>query len=305
MCQKQWFLMLLDRKISFAYIFKKVRFDLLVVLLIGLITNLLTVYINEHLPEMPLTIPTFLGTAISILLSFKMNQSYDRWWEARKVWGAIVNDSRSFVLQLQSFLDQTDPEIIRKLAYRQIAWCYSLGQSLRGLNPLDGIESLLSGTDYAILSNHTNKPLAILQLNARDIRELRQQNSIDVFRHVQLDNTLVRFCDSMGKAERINGTVFPSTYRHFLHFLIYLFVITLSISLKNVEMIFEIPLLLLIAAGFLLIEKSAFHLQDPFRNRPSDVSVTAIARTIDINIRQLLSEETVPEPLQPNGFYIL
>ncbi|GAB3277088.1 bestrophin family ion channel [Larkinella harenae] len=297
--------MLLDRKISFAYIFKKVRFDLLVVLLIGLITNLLTVYINEHLPEMPLTIPTFLGTAISILLSFKMNQSYDRWWEARKVWGAIVNDSRSFVLQLQSFLDQTDPEIIRKLAYRQIAWCYSLGQSLRGLNPLDGIESLLSGTDYAILSNHTNKPLAILQLNARDIRELRQQNSIDVFRHVQLDNTLVRFCDSMGKAERINGTVFPSTYRHFLHFLIYLFVITLSISLKNVEMIFEIPLLLLIAAGFLLIEKSAFHLQDPFRNRPSDVSVTAIARTIDINIRQLLSEETVPEPLQPNGFYIL
>lgn len=297
--------MLLDRKISFAYIFKKVRFDLLIVLIIGLITNLLTVLVNEYLPEMPLTIPTFLGTAISILLSFKMNQSYDRWWEARKVWGAIVNDSRSFVLQLQSFLDHTDSETLRKLAYRQIAWCYSLGQSLRGLNPLEGVDSLLSAEDNTTLLNHTNKPLAILQLNARDIRELRLQGAIDVFRHVQLDNTLVRFCDSMGKAERINGTVFPSTYRHFLHFLIYLFVITLAIALKDVEMIFEIPLLLLIAAGFLLIEKSAFHLQDPFRNRPSDVSVTAIARTIDINIRQLLSEESVPEPIQPNVFYIL
>ncbi|MFC5407761.1 bestrophin family protein [Larkinella bovis] len=297
--------MLLDRKISFAYIFKKVRFDLFIVLLIGLVTNLLTVLINEYLPEMPLTIPTFLGTAISILLSFKMNQSYDRWWEARKVWGAIVNDSRSFVLQLQAFLDHTDPDVLRKLAHRQIAWCYALGQSLRGLNPLEGVESLLSAEDCATVLSHTNKPLAILQLNTRDIRELRLQGAIDVFRHVQLDNTLVRFCDSMGKAERINGTVFPATYRHFLHFLIYLFMITLAISLKDVEMIFEIPLLLLIAAGFLLIEKSAFHLQDPFRNRPSDVSVTAIARTIDINIRQLLCEETIPEPVQPNGFYIL
>jgi putative membrane protein len=122
---------------------------------------------------------------------------------------------------------------------------------------------------------------------------------------VQLDNTLVRLCDSMGKAERINGTVFPSTYRYFLHFIIYLFVVTLSIALNNVEIIFELPLLLLISAAFLLIQKSAYHLQDPFRNRPSDVSVTAIARTIDINIRQLLGERDVPEPLKPNDFYIL
>ncbi|WP_128544795.1 bestrophin family protein [Larkinella soli] len=297
--------MLLDRKISFAYIFNKVKVDLLIVLLIGLITNLLTVFFRGYLPEMPLTIPTFLGTAISILLSFKMNQSYDRWWEARKVWGAIVNDSRSFVIQLQSFLDDGDPAVIRKLAYRQIAWCYSLGQSLRGQDPVEGIGPLLSETDRTAISGHVNKPLAILQLNAGDIRNLRQSSAIDVFRHVQLDQTLVRFCDSMGKAERINGTVFPSTYRHFLHFIIYLFVVSLSISLKNVQMIFEIPLLLAISAGFFLIEKSALHLQDPFRNRPSDVSVTAIARTIDINIRQLLGEKEVPEPVKPDEFYIL
>jgi putative membrane protein len=109
----------------------------------------------------------------------------------------------------------------------------------------------------------------------------------------------------MGKAERINSTVFPSTYRPFLHYAVYLFVITLSISLKQVNMLFEIPLLLAIAAAFFLIEKSAYHLQNPFRNRPSDIPVTAIARTIEINIRQLLGESKVPEPVQPNGFYIL
>jgi len=70
-------------------------------------------------------------------------------------------------------------------------------------------------------------------------------------------------------------------------------------------MIFELPLLLLISASFFLIERSAYHLQDPFRNRPSDISVTAIARTIEINIRQLLGEREVPAPAKPNDFYLL
>lgn len=297
--------MLLDKGITFAYIFNKVKFDIFIVLLIGLTTNIITLFANRYLPEMPLAIPALLGTAISILLSFKMNQSYDRWWEARKVWGAIVNDSRSLVIQLQTFVDLPDSTLIQPLAFRQIAWCYCLGQSLRGLNPLEGIDELLSDTDKSHLANHTNKPLAILQLNAKDIQGFRQANTIDVFRHMQLDATLTRLCDSMGKAERINSTVFPATYRHFLHFIIYLFVVTLSIALNNVQIAFEIPLLLIISMGFFLIEKSAYHLQDPFRNRPSDISVTAIARTIDINIRQLLAQKQVPEPLKPTEFYIL
>src|SRR4051812_2417332 len=109
--------MLLDKGISVAYIFNKVKYDLGYILLVGLITNLLATYARHYFPEMPLTIPVFLGTAISILLSFKMNQSYDRWWEARKVWGAIVNDSRSFVLQLQALLDpnQATASSIQKL----------------------------------------------------------------------------------------------------------------------------------------------------------------------------------------------
>jgi putative membrane protein len=297
--------MILEKKIPFSYIFNKVKSDLLVVFLLGVVTNLLTIKFSPFLPEMPLSIPALLGTAISILLSFKMNQSYDRWWEARKVWGAIVNDSRSFIVQLQSFLAVAEVETIKKIAYRQIAWCYTLGRSLRGLTPVEGVEGLLTTADLGEISKHANKPLAIIQLNAKDLKTLRTENKLETFTHLQLDNTLVRLVDSMGKAERINGTIFPSTYRQFLHFTIYLFVITLSISLKQVNMIFEIPLLMAIAAAFFLIEKSAYHLQDPFRNRPSDVAVTSVARTIEINIRQLLGEEDVPEPVKPNNFFIM
>ena len=297
--------MILEKKIPVTYIFNKIKWDLLFVLLLGLGVNFLSFRFSGMFPEMPLNVPTFLGTAISVLLSFKMSQSYDRWWEARKVWGAVVNDSRSFVLQLQNFItDKTHPAI-RRMAYRQIAWCYSLGQSLRGLDPLQHMELYLSENDKAFIAGHNNKPLALLQLNIDELKQLKTDNQLDAFSHVQLDSTLVRFCDSMGKAERINNTVFPVTYRLFLHAAIYLFVVTLSLSLKNVKPVFEAPLLLLISAIFLLLQKTAFHLQDPFKNRPSDVPVTSIARTIEINIRQLLGEKEVPKPVQADSFFVL
>lgn len=297
--------MLLNKRIPIKYIFNKVKFDALYVVLVSLAVLALTHRFREALPEMPLTIPAFIGTAISILLSFKLNQSYDRWWEARKVWGSIVNDSRSLVIQLHSFLVTGNEALIKKLAYRQIGWSYSLGQSLRGLNPTENLERYVTVEDLATLKAHTNKPLAILQLHAMDIRELKNSNQLDALSHIQLDNTLVRLCDAQGKSERIKGTVFPVTYRLFLHSMIYLFVVTLSISLRDVAGYFEIPLLLLISSAFFLLEKSATHMQDPFENRPTDTAVTAIARTIEINTKQLLNETDIPQPLEANKFYLL
>ena len=150
--------MILDTRLPLRYTFNKIKYNLLSVFIIGLITNLLTIQLHSWLPEMSLSIPAFLGTAISVLLSFKMNQSYDRWWEARKVWGAIVNDSRSFTLQLQALISN-GTEKIKIMAYRQIAFCYSLGASLRGLDPLQDAAAFLSQQDMQNLQEHKNKPL--------------------------------------------------------------------------------------------------------------------------------------------------
>ncbi|MEN9685698.1 MAG: hypothetical protein RLZZ28_1484 [Bacteroidota bacterium] len=294
--------MLLNKKIPISYVFNKIRYELLYVVMVGLAVHYVTTSFANSLPEMPITIPAFLGTAISVLLSFKMSQSYDRWWEARKVWGSIVNDSRSFIIQLQSFID--DRNLVKKIAFRQIAWSYSLGQTLRNQDPLEKMQDYFSEEDFEKLKGHTNKPLAILQQNATDFRSLAGKKQIDLFTQVQLDNTLVRLCDAMGKAERIKNTVFPTTYRLFLHFTIYLFVVILSIAIKGIDTYFEIPLLLVISMVFFLIEKSATHLQDPFSNRPSDTPVTAIARTIEINIKQLLGEKEIPKNQEPETFYI-
>jgi putative membrane protein len=296
--------MLLNKPIPFVYIFHKVKYELLYVLLIGLAVYFVKNAFGRAIPEIPLTIPTFLGTAISVILSFKLSQSYDRWWEARKIWGSIVNDSRNLVLQMQAFLKEGNENVIRRVALRHIAWCYCLGMTLRELKPTNGLDKYLSQDDLQSLGSHSNKPLALLQQTVRELAELKNNGQVDLYSHVQLNTTLVNLTNAMGMAERIKGTVFPVTYRIFLHMIIYLFIIMLSISLRALESHFEIPLLLIIAALFFLLERTATHMQDPFSNKPTDTAMTAIATNIEINLKQLIGEEAVPQPLKPKGFYL-
>ncbi|MCZ4224815.1 bestrophin family protein [Pedobacter rhodius] len=297
--------MLLRKKIPFSYIFKKVRKELLYVLMIGLVVYYITTVFRNVIPEMPLGIPAFLGTAISVILSFKLNQSYDRWWEARKIWGNIVNESRSFVLQLQSFVSGSSRDDIKKIAFRHIAWCYSLSKSLRDKDGAQGLEEFLDADEIVQISKHRNRHLAILQLNTMHIARLRDEDKLNIFSHVQINNTLVNFSNAMGMAERIKTTVFPVTYRYFLHLSIYLFLITLSISLRDIESYFEIPLLLVISAAFFLLEKTASHMENPFSNLPTDTAMTTICTTIETNIKQLLNEDAIPSVAEQETFYIL
>lgn len=296
--------MLLNKNIPVLYVVHKVKYEALFVIALATTVSLLKKHYIEALPDIPLAITAIMGTAISILLSFKLNQSYDRWWEARKLWGSIVNDSRSFVMQLQSLVNTDEKETIKKMALRQIAWCYALTQSLRSYNmPQVGLQKFLNEDDFAYLNKHNNKPLALMQQHREDLSRLKQHNKLELFAQLQLDSTLVRLCDAMGGTERIKNTVFPVTYRIFLHFIIYIFVVFLSISLKDVPLHFEILILLVISVGFFLLERSATYMQDPFENKPTDTAMSTISRTIEINILQLIGEENVPQPLKPESFY--
>jgi ion channel-forming bestrophin family protein len=297
--------MILDSRLPIKYLINIVKYELITVLIVGIITHSGAIKLTAYLPNMPLTIPAFLGTSISVLLSFKMNQSYDRWWEARKIWGAITNDSRSLVIQLQALLGYNQTHIIKKIAYLQIAWCYLLGYSLRGKINSTNLEHLIEKDDLVKISKHSNDTLALIQVISTNIQELRLHNMIDVHAHIHLQETITRLTESMGGAERISKTVFPSTYRLILHLLIYIFVITLAISLKGTNNIFVLPLLLLISAGFFSIEKIAYHLQDPFKNRRSDVPVTEIATTIEINIRELLNEKITQHQTSPKRYFVM
>jgi len=302
--------MLINRKLPLRYLYNMIRVDVIRVFFFSITFNIFKYFFNDYLPSLPTQLPTVLGTSISLILAFTLNHSYDRWWEARKVWGSIVNDSRTFVIQLLGFIDpevlgRTETkEMIRKMAHRQIGWCYALGESLRGLDSRASILKYLPLAEAGYVLPQRNKNYAILALHQHDLKNLKSKKAISDFQQIQLDTTISKLTDSMGMAERIKSTVFPVTYRLFVHLFIYLFLIILSMGLVESIGPLEIPILIITASTFFLLEKTATYMQDPFVDMPTDTPVTAIARTIEINIKEVLEESDVPEPLTPEAFYL-
>lgn len=290
--------MLLKKGIPLGYIFGKIKYEILAVTVYTLIINML--YYQYGLKEIsiPLAVPMVLGTVLSLLLAFRSNQAYDRWWEARTIWGAIVNDSRSLARQMMSIVDGDDSEEFRHFRQhfikRQIAWNYALGQSLRRKDPLRGLERLLSRRELNLLSRYDNVPAGILQLHSRDIKYALQQEWLNPYQQIELDRTLTRLCDAMGKCERIKNTVFPATYSLYTHFAVIFFILLLPFALIDSLGIVEVPLVGAISASFLLIEKMAINLQDPFENKPTDTPMTTIARKVERDLLQIAEEDTMP-----------
>jgi len=295
--------MILEKRIPLTYWVKIIKIDLVFVPLFAVIAHYLTD--NYFKWTIPFSIPAFLGTAIALLLSFKLSQSYDRWWEARKVWGEIVNDSRTLVLQLKSFSNGEMKDTIRQMAYRQIAWCYTLTSSLRNQSIPNFLASFLSKNELMNLGTQRNPALKLMDSQTKDLSELYYVKAINSFQQVQIDNTLVRLVAAMGKAERINNTVFPRTYRKTLHLIILIFLFFLSVALTELTLITEVLVLTAITVPFFLLEKIAFLIQSPFEYEPTDTAMTSISRNIEINIKQLLGETDIPEPVGDEGFYVL
>lgn len=295
--------MIIEKRIPITYWLNTIKWNLLIVTIFSSAVYFASEFLIEI--NVPISIGAFLGTAIALLLSFKLSHSYDRWWEARKIWGSIVNDSRSLVMQLKAFANKEDKDVVHRIAYRQIAWCYSLSQNLRKENATNNIGVFVEEQELKTMVSHNNIPLALLNNQSQDLAFLHKNKSINDFQQVQIDSTIVRLCTAMGKAERIKNTAFPKTYRITLHLFIYFFLVVLSLALTEMHSLVEIPFMIFISIPFFLLEKIAFNIQDPFENRPTDTAMTSISRTIEINIKQQLGLEDVPEPLKPNRFYIL
>lgn len=295
--------MILEKRIPIKYWFNTIKWDILIVSIFSSVIYLISTYLIDL--NISIAVGTFLGTAIALLLSFKLGQSYDRWWEARKIWGSIVNDCRTLVIQLKGFSKNGNKELTDRMAYRQIGWCYSLSQNLRNENATENIDSFISEQELKAVKNHHNTPLALLNNQSQDLSILHKEAIINNFQQIQIDNTLVKLCASMGQAERIKNTAFPKTYRLTLHFFIYIFLVSLSFALAEMRSLVEIPFMVFISIPFFLLEKIAFTIQDPFENKPTDTAMTSISRTVEINIKQQLELENIPEPLTSDTFYIL
>lgn len=299
--------MLLDKPIPLTFFIRKIRRESLFISLFATAVVLVKHFFGLQQLTIPIAIPTLIGTCISLLLAFRTNQSYDRWWEARIIWGGIVNDSRSLIRQLQMFLPHgPDREaLLHSFVQRQCAWCFVLGDSLRGVEVSGRLSQYLPPANVRHLLTFDNKPNALLLSHGLAIRHLYEMGQLTDYQLVHLSATLNSLTDSMGRCERIKSTVFPRTYTFYMQVFIYLFAAILPFCFDSNLEFLDVPLVTLIASAFLLIEKSAIQLQDPFENKPTDTPVTTIARTIEINLKTMTAFPTIPDKVLAHDYYSL
>lgn len=270
-------------------------------------------YFDLKQMSIPVSVPMILGTIISMLLAFRSNQAYDRWWEARNIWGAIVNDSRTLARQINTYVKNNnttdDAEIAHfknKFVRRQIGWCYSASKALRKEDALYGLEKHLKQSDMRQLRSYANTPIGILQLHGYDLQQALENGWINTYQQTNIDNTISRLCDAIGKCERIKNTVFPSTYSLYIHASLMFFFVLLPFSLIEYFGYLTIPLVIAIGAIFFLIEKMAIHLQDPFENKPTDTPMTTICHTIERDLNQMMNETHHQEAAEvPKLYYVM
>jgi putative membrane protein len=291
------------------------------------------------IPFQPLSI---IGIAVAFYIGFKNSQSYDRFWEGRKIWGGIVNYSRTWALQVLSFVHTGDKKadhlVHRELIYRHLAWINVLRVQLRQpkswsiksnaivekLHNRHGernvsceeANSFISESEYEDLENRKNPATHLIKNQARKLVELKKNNVIDGFQEDQLQSVLEECYNLQGMCERIKNTPFPRQYGYFSKIFTWIFVLLVPFGLLNVfggeaqggskawHEFLMIPFSVLISWIFVSMESIGDNSEDPFEGRINDVPMTALCRTIEIDLRDMLDEDELPKPVQPQDYIL-
>ena len=289
------------------------------------------------IPFQPLSV---IGIAVAFYIGFKNNASYDRFWEGRKIWGGIVNYSRTWGNQVMSFVTDRDAiknfseeeinQIKKELIYRHIAWLNALRFQLRqptsfslkhpktvrtlqmaaepDCDPWEyEVGGFLDKKEYEYLIDRRNTATHLIRKQGDQLRELREKSGlIGDFRHMAMMKSLEEFYNLQGKCERIKNTPFPRQYAFFSKVFTWMFVLLLPFGMVGLfaEMNHEltwltIPFCVLISWIFITMEIVGDNSEDPFENFVNDVPMTALCRTIEIDLREMLGETDLPEKIKP------
>jgi len=285
------------------------RVDILIILLCTMSFFIDSILLKEvHIPS---GIPALMGTALAFFIAFNNSQAYNRWWEARTIWGGIVNDSRSWSRVVLSYVGDGSPEGScrqdqKKMILRHIGFLYAAKEQLRKVSSRDYVK-YLNQDDLLFAERFSNPANAILDLQAADLQELYRKNLVDGFKSIGMNDLVRSLCDGLGKSERINNTVFPTTYVYFTRLFIWIFVILVTMSLAESIGPWSILFAWILGFVFHSTNLNGMNLMNPFEPTASCVPLNSIIRSIEITLLQALGEKDIPEPepAQGGGEYIL
>jgi ion channel-forming bestrophin family protein len=276
-----------------------------------------------------------LGTAVSFIIGFKNNASYARLWEARQIYGAIINASRAFGVMVRDFCPPALQNDVKTIFYRHFAWLTALRYQLReprvwenGDDPSnveyrqyysiperetkleDELKKYLSDAEFGYVLGKKNRATQIMALQSKHLNSLANAGKISEFQQSQLQAAITAFYDNQGKAERIKNFPYPRNFSSVATILLDIFILLVPFGLLNEfntlgdgtfleghSIWLNIPFALLLTWVFNSLDKVGESSTNPFEGGANDVPISNISRTIEIDLRDMLDEAELPMPI--------
>ena len=248
-----------------------------------------------------------LGLALSIFLGFRNNASYDRWWEARRQWGQLVVDARSFSRQINSMLGSDKRAFgpdIRRINMLVVGFCHALRHHLRQTNPGADLASLLDNDLPYSLTDSSNPPDSLLRELGHEIAGLLRTGRISEVQYRILDERLTSFAAVQAACERIQNTPLPFAYGLLLHRTAYLYCLALPFGLAATLGWLTPVISAVIAYTLFGLDALSEELEEPFGTNPHNLALGAISRSIEINTRESIEDSQVPTPSIPKDYLL-
>lgn len=303
----------------------------------GLLALITYRYLAWHWVAIPWLPVSLIGTAVAFYVGFKNNQSYERGWEARKVWGSIVNLSRAFGAAARAFIthDQSIAskkaleQEIKILLHRHLAWLHALKHAMRQRAAWEhdlpasrrqrryferridfstfetDARTCLSQQELENVKHKKNAATQLLNMQSQHLAMLKEKGWLDDYKHVELQRLITDLYAEQGATERIKNTPLPRQYSTSSHLFILIFTFLLPFAMltefdKSADLIWlMLPFNLVVSWVFSLMEYTGDYSENPFEGLINDVPIYSIIRNIEIDLREMMGETEVPERMKP------
>lgn len=250
------------------------------------------------------TLPfTLIGTALAIFLGFRNNSSYDRFWEGRKLWGAMINTTRTFTRQIVTLIESEEHDkrvdvMKHDSVHMLIAYLHALRHHLRDEGDRSDCEVFLSAQDYKVLGEDPNPPIGLLHKMGVRFAGAWRKGWVDTMHLPLLDGTLTKLTDIQGACERIKKTPIPFAYTVLMHRIVGIYCFALPFGVYTTIGDLTPVVVLLVSYGFLGLDAIGNEIEEPFGTEPNDLPLSAFCRMLEREAKYRIDEE-MPEPLQP------
>ncbi|MBB3181285.1 bestrophin family protein [Variovorax sp. Sphag1AA] len=253
--------------------------------------------------KIPLNFVPFslIGLTLAIFLGFRNSTSYARYWEARTLWGTLLNETRALVRQALTLVDP--PSDVPVLTARLMAFVHALRHQLRMTDAKADLERLLAPQDCARVQAARYKPAILLLMTGEWLAERLRAGQVSPALVQAMEVPLGRLTEALGGCERIASTPIPFTYSVIIHRTIYLYCVLLPFGLVDAIGPMTPVIVAFIAYTFFALEALSAEIEEPFGTEPNDLALDAMSAMIESTLREMMGEALPPRTgLAPGEF---